>query len=158
MANYALQRTPGTFYASTHHRGPAPLNTALCPMSERCENSEYVRQDLRSIWRQSVPCSRCGKPLRLRPDVSAAVNILAIILATGVGVTIGPGTWQAAAAALAAAFAAYVLLSYCAVRFVGLLHVSPVDASASTYRVLIALMLLVAVLMLVLALGLRKGA
>ena len=24
-----LQRTPGTFYVSTHHRGPAPLNTAL---------------------------------------------------------------------------------------------------------------------------------
>jgi hypothetical protein len=27
-----LQRTPGTFYVSTYHRGPAPLNTALEPM------------------------------------------------------------------------------------------------------------------------------
>jgi hypothetical protein len=27
--NYVLQRTPGTFYVSTNHRGPAPLNTAL---------------------------------------------------------------------------------------------------------------------------------
>src|SRR5688572_21237453 len=27
--NYVLQRTPGTFYVLTHHRGPAPLNTAL---------------------------------------------------------------------------------------------------------------------------------
>ena len=28
-----LQRTPGTFYVLTYHRGPAPLNTALAPMS-----------------------------------------------------------------------------------------------------------------------------
>ena len=27
--NYVLQRTPGTFYVLTYHRGPAPLNTAL---------------------------------------------------------------------------------------------------------------------------------
>jgi hypothetical protein len=31
--NYVLQRTPGTFYVSTHHRGPAPLNTALGAMT-----------------------------------------------------------------------------------------------------------------------------
>ena len=29
-----LQRTPGTFYVLTYHRGPAPLNTALGLMSE----------------------------------------------------------------------------------------------------------------------------
>ena len=27
-----LQRTPGTFYVLTYHRGPAPLNTALALM------------------------------------------------------------------------------------------------------------------------------
>ena len=29
-----LQRTPGTFYVLTHHRGPAPLNTALGCMKD----------------------------------------------------------------------------------------------------------------------------
>ena len=29
QSNYVLQRTPGTFYVLTYHRGPAPLNTAL---------------------------------------------------------------------------------------------------------------------------------
>src|SRR5687767_3897488 len=33
-SNYVLQRTPGTFYVSTHHRGPAPLNTALGSMAQ----------------------------------------------------------------------------------------------------------------------------
>ena len=33
--NYVLQRTPGTFYVSTYHRGPAPLNTALAMLPLR---------------------------------------------------------------------------------------------------------------------------
>lgn len=37
--NYVLQRTPGASYVSTNHRGPAPLNTALCgkgsPMTDQ---------------------------------------------------------------------------------------------------------------------------
>src|SRR5688572_12280578 len=35
MPNYVLQRTPGTFYVLTYHRGPAPLNTALGSMTNR---------------------------------------------------------------------------------------------------------------------------
>jgi hypothetical protein len=38
-----LQRTPGTFYVLTYHRGPAPLNTALALM-DRARANALLRQ------------------------------------------------------------------------------------------------------------------
>lgn len=100
------------------------------------------------ILRQSATCPRCGNPLKLRPDAALAANYLALGGGAALGSMLGRGSWIAAATSLACIFVLYVILVFGVVRFLPMCHVDAVDSAASTYRVLIALMLLIGVLVI----------
>jgi hypothetical protein len=110
------------------------------------------------ILRQSVDCPRCDKPLRLRPDAALAATLLAMGGGTVLGSMLGQGAWVSAAATFACTVVLFAFFVLAIVRFLPMRHVQASDAAASSYRVLIVLMLLFCALVVAFAFGARHGA
>lgn len=108
--------------------------------------------------RQSAPCPYCGKPLSMRPDAALAVRVLAVGGGSAFVSLIDRDSWIAVAAALSCVLGLYLASGFFVVRFFPMRHVSATDSAASSYRVLIAVMLLFGVAIIALAYSVQHGA
>jgi hypothetical protein len=119
-------------------------------MNAQCTHSQLVRPTFHSVVRGVATCPHCGKPLTLRPDLAAAVRLLAVVGGITLSlVSATRGTWRAAAATLLGAGILYVLSSLVVVLLSPFRHVTPTDAVASGYRVVALVLLGVGVLVIV---------
>ena len=78
-----LQRTPGTFYVLTFHRGPAPLNTALAAIAMKCQrcNAELPESIASGAI---VACTACSARHQLETVASRAFSWVVAVPVVGV--------------------------------------------------------------------------
>ena len=104
-SNYVLQRTPGTFYVSTYHRGPAPLNTALGCMPHDTPPLLFESR------REPFSCPRCLEHFKFALAGSAQLKNYRLCAGCGSLFRVKGGLMHALVLTLAAATPAMALLA-----------------------------------------------